>query len=562
MLSSELLRTRINRGKITPLFCTTNFGNGTDYELANKLVVFFTNAQKDRQCKGDLLQKIGLLESEYDYKIVRGFYALLERRSVFEQLNMSSSSIATPMLIRQKLFEESSKQGLALSNSQRQDIIQQIATQMHISSDAVETIMWSDKDENLILTQFDHISTKDLILWYNLSLFQTLLFKCTRLEFYVKGGLYWKQVLRNVKKYGLMYNLEYYSKDTSGKKEEEEDSIKCILEGPLSLFKMTDRYGTSMAKLLPSIVGTPTWKINGSIVKKTDDGQKIYSFELSNENTKEFLRSTIDSTYQNNADIGNDDYVYDSSTEAAFAKRFYQHFDQNDKFGWKIFREPDPLIADGKAMIPDFLFERFGRKVYFEIVGFWTKEYLERKAAKLKVLFDNNDKNKNNKNVDLLVAVNSELSCSQIETISKDRIFTFKKDVSIKPILEHLKKIDAEITEEKVDNTKIKLNENNLDLISITQIAQEHAIPEAAALKILNADYLDDYVTIGLYLISKEKTNIIYNSLEGVSKFVQACTIMASHKIPDSCHADLLSKLGYDVVWNDLDPNNATIIKK
>ncbi len=546
MLSSELLRTKISRGRITPLFCTVDFGNSTDYELANKLIVFFTNAQKNRQCKGDLLQKIGTLESEYDYKLVRGFFALLERRSIFGRLNTSSSN-ATPMLIRQKLFEESSKQGLALSDSQRQDIIQKIAHQMHISSGNTETIMWSDKDENLILTQFDVINPKDLILWYNLSLFQTLLFKCTKLEFYVKDGLYWKQVLRNVKKYGLMYNLEYHAEDNSN----EEDSIKCVLEGPLSLFKMTDRYGTSMAKLLPSIVGTPTWKINGSIVKRTDDGQKIYSFELSNESTKEFLRSVIDSSYQND-----DDYVYDSSTEAAFAKRFHQHFDQNDKFGWKISREPDPLIADGKAMIPDFLFERFGRKVYFEIVGFWTREYLERKTAKLKVLFDSN-----NKNVDLLVAVNSELACSQMETISKDRIFTFHKDVSIKPILEHLKKIDAEIIEEKI-HTKIKLDEKNLDLISIKQVALENSLPEAAALKILLADYPEDYVTAGGYLISKKKINAIEDSLDEVSKFVDACKILASQRIPDSCHADLLSKMGYDVIWKDLDPNHAKISKK
>lgn len=565
MLSSELLRTKTSRGKITPLFCTTNFGNGTDYELVNKLIVLFTNAQKNKQRKGDLLQKIKSLESEYDYKLVRGFFALLERRSVFGQLN-SSSSIATPMFIRQKLFEESSKQDLALSIPQRKDIIQQIATQMHISSDDVENIMWSDKDENLVLTQFDVINPKDLILWYNLSLFQTLLFKCTRLEFYVKGGIYWKQVLRNVKRYGLMYNLEYYS---DGNSDDDDDSIKCVLEGPLSLFKMTDRYGTSMAKLLPSIVGTPTWKINGSIVKKHDDGQKIYSFELSNDDTQEFLRSTIDVTFQNDGnDAGNntydDNYVYDSSTETAFAKIFHQHFDQNDKFAWKLSREPDPLIADGKAMIPDFLFERFGRKVYFEIVGFWTKEYLERKAAKLKTLFENNEKNSNNnnKNIDLLVAVNSELACSQIETISKDKIFTFKKEVSLKPILEHLKKIDAEITAEKIDDTQIKLDENSLDLISIKQVAHEHSIPEAATLKIIRADYPDNYVTIGSYLISKEKTNLINSSLDGVSKFLQACTIMASHKIPDSCHADLLSQLGYDVVWNDLDPANAKIIKK
>ena len=557
MLSSELLRTKINRGKIVPLFCTTNFGNGTDYELANKLVVFFTNAQKNKQRKGDLLHKIALLESEYDYKLVRGFLALLERRSVFGRLNYSSS-IATPMLIRQKLFEESSKQGLALSDLQRQTIIQQIANQMHISSNDVETLMWSDKDENLKLTQFDIINSKDLILWYNLSLFQTLLFKCTRLEFSVKGGLYWKQVLRNVKKYGLMYTLEYNSID-----DQNTDFIKCVLEGPLSLFKMTDRYGTSMAKLLPSIIGTPTWKINGSIIKKTDDGQKIYSFELSNDNTQEFLRTTIDTTYQNNDDYGtNNQYVYDSSVEAAFAKRFNQHFDQNDPLGWKISREPDPLIADGKAMIPDFLFERFGRKVYLEIVGFWTKEYLERKTAKLKVLFDNNEKNKNKKSIDLLVTVNSELSCSQIETISKDRVFTFKKDVSIKPILDHLGKIDAEITKEKIDDTQIKLDKNKLDLISITQIAQEYTIPETAVLKIINVNYPDVYITVGSYLISKEKINAVNISLAGITKFIKACTIMKSHNIPDSCHADFLSKLGYDVIWSDLDPNNATIAKK
>ena len=111
-----------------PLFCTSDFGNGTDYELVNKMIALFTNAQKNKQHKGDLLQKINLLESEHDYKLVRGLLALLERRSVFTQSGLSST-IATPSSIRQKLFEESSKQGLALSDSQRRSIIQKISTQ-------------------------------------------------------------------------------------------------------------------------------------------------------------------------------------------------------------------------------------------------------------------------------------------------------------------------------------------------------------------------------------------------------------------------------------------------
>jgi predicted nuclease of restriction endonuclease-like RecB superfamily len=556
MLSSDLLRIKISRGKVMPLFCPSDFGNGTPYELANKMIVVFTNAQKNKQRKGDLLQKINLFESEYDYKLVRGLLSLLERRSIFSQLE-SSTTIATPSSVRQKLFEESSKQGLALSDSQRRSIVQTIADKMHISPDDVETVMWGDKDENLLLTRFDSIGPKDLILWYNLSLLQTLLFRCTRLEFYVKGGLHWKHVLRNVKKYGLMYNLEYCSDDEDG-----EDSIKCILEGPLSLFKMTDRYGASMAKLLPSIVGTPTWKIGGSIAKNTDNGKKIYSFEMSNDSTQGFIRSRIESVPKSDNNVIDDGHVYDSTVEAEFAKKFYQHFDQGDEFGWKMSREPDPLIADGKAMIPDFLFERFGRKVYFEIVGFWTKEYLERKAAKLKVLFDGNDKNKNKNCIDLLVAVNSELSCSQIETISKDKIFTFKKNVSIKPILEHLKKIDEKIVAEKIADTKIVLDDDNLDLVSVKQVAQKHAIPEDATLKIIDASYPDRYVELGSYMISKEKITAVGDSVAGISKFVEACAVFTSNHIPDSCHADLLSKMGYDVVWNDLDPNNATISKK
>ena len=62
MLSYELLRTNINRGKITPLFCTANFGNGTDYELANKLIIFFKNAQKDiDNVKGSCYKRLDYL---------------------------------------------------------------------------------------------------------------------------------------------------------------------------------------------------------------------------------------------------------------------------------------------------------------------------------------------------------------------------------------------------------------------------------------------------------------------------------------------------------------------
>ena len=499
--------------------------------------------------KGILMEKINPLETKYDYKLVRGLFALLERRSIFE----SKFTKIKPAKIRKELFEESARRGLGLKTSQRQDIIDFVAGKNNLSSSDVEDAMWGDREDNLILTQFDFIPVSDLLLWYNFSLVQTLLFRCVSLEFYVEGGLYWKEILRNVKRFGLMYNLQLPNSYDS-------DSITCTLEGPMSLFKMTDRYGTSIAKLLQWIIKAPVWRISGSIVKKNDDGKKIYQFEMSDKIASGIFQSISKVENSDSGPTGNrsqDEFKYDSSLELKFEKMFRQYFDKNDD--WTISREPNPIVADGKAMIPDFLFERFGRRVYFEIVGFWTQDYLERKAAKLKAIFRDSQNRKDG--LDLLVGVNSELACSQLNSISNENVFTFKKEVPIKPILEHLKKIDKEIIQEKAKTTKIQLD-TEIDIISIKTIAHKHNIPIETALKILCTDYPELIVVGNTHMLSKSKIDKIKNSIGGITKFVEVCNIFDANNIPESCHADLMSELGYDVVWNDLNPNNATISEK
>ena len=549
MLPLELLRTKISREKIQPMFCTLEPQNPDEYELAKTLIGYFQSCCKDNTSKGNLMEKNNSLETKYDYKLVRGLFVLLERRSVFE----NKFTKIKPAKIRKELFEESARRGLGLEDSQRQDIIDFVAEKNSISSNDVESAMWGDREDNLILTRFDSISVNDLLLWYNLSLAQTLLFRCISLEFYVEGGLYWKEILRNVKRFGLMYSLQLQNPRDS-------DSITCTLEGPMSLFKMTDRYGTSIAKLLQWIIRAPTWRISGSIVKKNDDGKKIYQFEMSHKIADGIFQSP--SAVENSdgslaTNTSQDEFNYDSSLELKFEKMFRQYFDKNDD--WAISREPNPIVADGKAMIPDFLFERFGRRVYFEIVGFWTHDYLERKAAKIKAIFRDSQNRKDG--IDLLVGVNSELACSQLNSISHENVFTFKKEVPIKPILEHLKKIDKEIIQEKTRVTKIQLD-TEIDIVSIQTIAQKHNIPAETVLKILCADYPELIVVGNTHMLSKSKINKIKNSLGGITKFVEACMIFDENKIPESCHADLTSKLGYDVVWNDLDPNNATLSEK
>ena len=572
MLSLDLLRTTTRRGNILPQFCSLNFGNGSDYELASKIITYFEDSCKNNSgsTKGILLDKVTSLESEYDHKLVRGLFALLERRSQFA----NKIKNIDPVTIRRELFEESSSRGFAITVQGRQEIIENVAKKCSVSADDVNDVMWSDREENLILEEFDSIAPRNLLVSYNRSLAQTLLFRCTTLEFYVKGGVYWKHVLRNVKRYGLMYHLQH----AKGVEEDGSESITCTLEGPLSLFKMTDRYGTAIAKLLPWIIKAPSWRISGSVIRKNEEGQKIYQFAISDKEMQGILDVPESLREHNSSNPGSkshefgeeNDFKYDSILEEKFEKAFIQRFDKKDD--WKISREPDPLVADGKAMIPDFVFERFGRKVYFEIVGFWTKQYLENKAAKLQSIFgsDNNTKSgqqRENKNqndpaeISLLVAVNSDLACSQIESISNDNIFTFKKEVPIKPILRHLRRLDEEIVKENITNTKIHL-EKELDIISIHSISKEYKIPAEAALRILSGDYPEHVSISKTHLISKKKMRETKNQLHNIAKFVDACKVLESNGIPETCHAEFLSEIGYDVTWNDLNPDNATITEK
>jgi predicted nuclease of restriction endonuclease-like RecB superfamily len=430
------------------------------------------------------------------------------------------------------MFEESSKRGYALTDFERSEIISSIASTMNLSVDDIENTMWSDFEENMVLDQFTPITSNELLAWYNLALMQTLLFNCTRLDFYVSGGANWKRVLRDVKRLGMMYHLE-----SNG------DELSCSIDGPLSLFKMTDKYGTSIAKLLPSIIASGKWRVKAWVVRKTLSGKKMYEFETSNEEVPPLMHP-----YTEQLDDRRGNAIFDSSIEEKFASKFEQFAN-----GWNIIREPDPIIAAGKALIPDFMFEKYNQRVYLEIVGFWTKEYLERKIQKLIA----SSKTGENKSMDMLIAVNEELACSKLSSLPKEKVIFYRNEVPIKSVVDYLKKIDQRMIE-RYSDMKIDIDASK-EVIPIQEIAQRHSMPEESALKILSKN--SDYIVVGKFLVSRMKAHKMEKLLEGITKFVDACSVLSKHDIPELCHAELISMLGYDVVWKGLDIGKATITK-
>lgn len=596
MLPSQLLRIRTRKGEIVPLFCGGE-DKARHLELAKIIINEFQELAANKEKKKILNERISFLESHFDdYRLVRGLSTLLERRCQFNttisQRDENCGISVNPIDIRRLLWEESARRGFALSESLRDEILCDVASKMNISSNSIMQSLWSDLDENTVLELFSPLSSEELLAWYNLSLLQTLLFTCTRLEFSVRGGANWKNTLRNVKRLGLMYNLREQkntneSADASnvhrGKSKGflvhadvknnggHESELVCSIDGPVSLFKLTDRYGTSIAKLVPFIVSSSWWYISASIIRKTMSGKKVHEFRISSSDVQQNIlseplhndkngssNSIRNNSINTNINGRSTSAYFDSSIEEQFAIKF-EHLANR----WKIEREPDPLIVgNGVAFIPDFLFEKYGRKVYLEIVGFWTKEYLEKKFQKVSEILLNN-------NVDLFVAVDEELSCSKpfnpsIYGLSKNRVIFFRKSlVPIKKLQEYLKSIDKEQIDANMIDSDLKIRfDGTKDVIPIEEISDSYKVPIEIAAAVASRDNEVDYLRIDSWFVSKAKANRVAERLTGAMKFSEACVILSENSIPEICHAGLISKLGYDVIWQSMDSDDALLAKR
>jgi predicted nuclease of restriction endonuclease-like RecB superfamily len=605
MLPIELLRTKItNKGKrIVPLFCLPSTDNVL---LAQKLITEFAFANNKKETKGDLQKRLSIYENSYDdFKLIRGLIVLLERRCIFK-INDSlysekkaedfGTKLPSSFSIRKILFEESSKIGLPIDNIQRKKIFQTVALKLDVDVNDLEKIMWIDQEDYMILENFTLIEPIDLLGVYNLAILQTLLFNSVNFEFTIKGGTNWKRVLRTIKRFGLMYNLQkVYNKENNFKeipyiKPKQEiinndddsklyldDNIICSIDGPLSIFKLTNKYGSSIAKVIPKIISSHEWNIKALIIKNSISGRKLYEFNLSSDSGID-INNNVNNIFNKGRqfeDSSSNSLDFDSSVETKFATQF-----EKLKTGWKLIREPHPLILpNGKAFIPDFLFEKYDNKVYFEIIGFWTPQYLERKFKKINEIMKINDQSK----YDILIAVNennfvsenSELKKILTNDILNDNAITiYKKDViPMKKILSYLKFTENRIMNQNLEIYRatitdyiIDLLNKNYELINLEEISKLYNVSIDSLYEIISKlpanSQTKNYIIQNSLLISKEKLNRIKDEIGNNDNLMKIQEIFENNNIPTQYTIDILNHMGFEVLWRGIDSSNITIKRK
>ncbi len=596
MLSSQLLRITISdRGKnIFPIFLSIS----KDLNLATELINVVELSIKNKEIRSAVRKKILELEKQFnvDRKLVQGLYELINRRCEYIEHNdiLDDNSFTgnnlikykDPILIRRLVFEESSRYGLAITSDDRSKILEKIAAELKTSQEIIEKLLWIDLEDNQIIKSYDQITPEELIGWYNLSILQTIFFNCTSLEISIKGGTHWKKVLRFIKKFGLMYTLREISDDTKDEKlcvkkkncddidvnfQTDDTNISCLIDGPLSIFKMNEKYGTSISKIIPSIVMLDRWKIDALILRKSFSSQKIYELHISSYDSILFMHPNSRMKKGVMKDLNKS--LFDSKVEVIFAEKF-----ESFNTGWKLIREPDPLIlTDKRAFIPDFLILNYDMNIYIEIIGFWTEDYLKRKFNKITDILD-----QKNKKIEFFFLINQDLLLSkypikdtikEIEKVSQHNFIFYKNNqINIKPIVDHLKSINEIMITKKTEVEKDKIieiiekrmNDLEIEIISLKEISKRYGFSIELinrSLDLYKKIWDQSFYKIDEYLISIKKLHLIKKQLRQIIKLEEALKIIKHSNIPETCSIQLIKILGYDILWNGIDVNNATISK-
>ena len=132
--------------------------------------------------------------------------------------------------------------------------------------------------------------------------------------------------------------------------------------GPASVLRETRRYGVNFARFLPALLACKGWKMTATL-------QTPWK-------TRAVLVLSDRSRYTSSLPPPEE---FDSTVEECFAAKFGEA-----RNGWRLERESEVLVDGQTVFVPDFVFRHEdGATVLFEIVGFWTPEYLAKKRETL-----------------------------------------------------------------------------------------------------------------------------------------------------------------------------------
>ncbi len=413
MLRGEHVMARLNRGRLVPHRLSPDDRRAA--EVAAELCGLY--AAHVGSPRSGLEANLAAREEELGpgldprrgFRIVRALSKLLEERA-----SWVSPTEADPYTIRTRIFELASalpeppaaEPGL-LELPTRQDVLSQVSAETGVEAPA--DLMYADRQGAQLLQEFDRPSPEELLRRYNVAQVQGVLYAARELAVELGAGADARLVFHYVKLLGLIHELEPLE-DGAG--------YRLRLDGPLSIFGGTRKYGLRLAKFLPGLLLTSPWRLSAEVEWRGRDAV----LELDSES------SGLESHY-----LGPKGERDADDVRAALVRAWER---AKDTEGWEL--EPGGGVLSfprrKAALVPDFTLRRAGEEVvYLEILGFWSERNLVERVALLREAGERGHR--------VLVAASERLGASQeaLDEAVEGGVIPFKDRLTAKAVLAALR---------------------------------------------------------------------------------------------------------------------------
>ncbi len=348
MLTGNLVRLRFARNRLIPQYLDENDPKWRS--VAEQLLVLYRAAQGST--RGELEEELAETIGDNPSSLVeQGLAKLLEDRCEFDV-----ESSHAPDELREKAFLMAAARRTA-GAFDRQAVVTAVAEELGLTAEQVDHGLFADLKIEQRLIRFEDCTVEQLLQRYNVALAQAILLRSTGVTIQISGETpaRYRQLFRAIKFHRLICDIR-----GSGK-----DSFTLRLDGPLSLFSATQKYGVQLANFLPTLLQCKRFELKAEVRWGAQRKEKEFHVD-----SKAGLRSHL-------PDYG--DYVPKELT--MFADMFRKQI-----AAWDISTETALLPIGTGYWTPDFvLIQRDSEKrVYLEILGFWRRTDVEKHYRRLR----------------------------------------------------------------------------------------------------------------------------------------------------------------------------------
>ena len=301
--------------------------------------------------------------------------------------------------------------------------------------------------------------------------------------------------------------------------------LSLTLYGPQEVTGVAQQYGLRLARLCRALLG---YTVSGKQSRKQAPQllnavleatatihmqQRSYSF-IMNADLLRLLPSESKDAPSTTASDQQQSLLFDSGVEQAFAEAFAALERSRAVDEWQLEREPEPLLLDQSIFIPDFALTRGQRRIYVEILGFWTPAYRERKVQKLQQLRDRDD---------ILLAIPMVAKESYASILADFPVVFYDEELSATHVLHTLRTTYDDFPQRLA----------NIDVQAVrTRVRQAGMLPEHTCLDVLHCYRRSELQQAALCVVEQD---ICFTSGVGLytSAWMSALEDAFLHKIRD-----------------------------